>query len=90
MQTEIGAQDIKISGYPDEELSVYGMFKQNHKWEVFEMIEMNEKNIRPKEREEVGELLDYRNKGYGFITFFCETCEEFRTVHLGCNGRLCN
>jgi len=87
MQTEIGVEGIKVSDYPGEELSVYGMFKHNHNWDVYEL---NEKDIRPEVKEEVRKLLNCKDHGYGFIEYFCETCEEFRTVHLGCNGRLCS
>jgi hypothetical protein len=87
MQSEIIVEGIKASDYPGDELSVYSIFKHNHNWDVYELTE---KDLRTEVREEVRKLIECKDEGHGFIEYFCDECEEFRTVHLGCNSRLCS
>jgi hypothetical protein len=81
-------EGIKVSDFPDDGLSVWGIFRHNHNWEVYEHD--NPDGIRPEVKEEVRKLFTCKDDGNGFIEYFCDTCEEFRTIHLGCNGRLCS
>lgn len=87
MQSEIIVQGIKVNDFPDEDLSVYGIFKDNHNWDVFAFEEGD--NIRPVVKEEVQKLFGCKDGSSGFIEFYCKECDEYRTVHFGCNSRLC-
>ena len=87
MQYEIVVKGIKARDFPDLNLSVYGILKDNHNWDLFSFKEGD--NIRPEVREEVEKLFDCKDKRTGFIEYYCKVCGEYRTIFLGCNGRLC-
>lgn len=57
-------------------------------WEEFKA---NHKEIlRPVEIEEVEKMLSCRKEDNGFWTCYCSKCNEYHTVYLGCNSRLCS
>ena len=87
MQSEIIVDGIKVSDYPDDKLSVYGILKHDHNWDVLLVNESNK--IRSVVKEEVHKLFGCKDGSSGFIEYYCKECDEYRTVHFGCNSRLC-
>jgi len=89
MQPEqIVIEGIKVADYPDKDLSVRGIFLHNSNWDVYNLTCKAE--IRPIEVEEVQKMLDCRGVRSGYIQYYCETCDEYRTVKFGCKSRICS
>ena len=87
MQLETIIEGIKVTDFPEDALSVYGIFKHNHNWDMLSFIEGED--IRPVVKDEVRKLFGCKDGSSGFIEYYCPECKEFRTVHFGCNSRLC-
>ena len=87
MQSERIIEGIKVNDFPDDKLSVYGIFKHNHNWDVLTVKEPD--IIRPVVKEEVQKLFGCKDGSSGFIEFYCPTCDEFITIHFGCNSKMC-
>lgn len=35
-------------------------------------------------------MLDCRSENAGYLQYYCEKCDEYRTVHFGCKSRICS
>ncbi len=65
-----------------------GIFLHNHNWDLYRVLHMDE--LRSIELEEVSKMLSCRDEIRGFIEYYCEHCNESRTIHFGCNSRICS
>jgi len=87
MQSETIVDGIKVSDYPDDKLSVYGILKHDHNWDVLLVNESDK--IKSVIKEEVQKLFGCKDGSSGFVEYYCKECDEYRTIHFGCNSRLC-
>ncbi len=81
-------QGIKTDWCNNSDISVRHIFEDNHNWDVFYYNERY--NIREVELVEVQKMMNCKNSDRGFFVYHCPHCDEFRTVHFGCNSRLCS
>ena len=70
-------------GYNKPFYSLKEIFRDN--WEDYQKFN----DVRDIEREEVEKMLSCKDKGRGCFVCYCEVCDSYRTVPLGCNSRLC-
>jgi len=78
----------KISWFRRSEFSVKEIFTDNHNWDRYYYVHRRE--VRPVERAEVEKMLSCKGPERGCFVYYCPTCEEYRTISLGCNSRLCS
>ena len=88
LQDTIIIKGIKVSDFPEDELTVQGIFLHNHNWEIYQAL--NNTKLRKIEKKEVNKMLNCREEKRGFIKYYCECCDENRTIHFGCNSRICS
>lgn len=70
------------------EITVKYIFLDNHNWDRFKSLHKD--TIRDIEIEEVEKMLSCRESSRGYFTYYCEKCNEYRTVYFGCNSRICS
>ncbi|MCD4845207.1 MAG: transposase zinc-binding domain-containing protein, partial [Methanosarcinales archaeon] len=46
-------------------------------------------NLRDVEINEVTKMMTCKDADRGFFTYYCENCGTEKTVHFGCNSRIC-
>ncbi len=80
--------EIKSNRLCVSEFSVRAIFEDNHNWDVFYYCEREK--IRDVEVNEVRKMLSCKDSSRGFFVYFCPHCGEHRTVHFGCNSRICS
>lgn len=70
-----------------KKITINRIFSDNHNWEVFKYNHSSE--LRGVEINEVEKMLRCQNENTGYFVFYCSNCNEIKTVHLGCNSRVC-
>ena len=88
MQSVEQFQGIKTDWCNNSDISVRHIFEDNHNWDVFYYNEHDK--IREVELIEVQKMMSCKDSDRGFFVYHCPQCDEFRTVHFGCNSRLCS
>lgn len=88
MQHQTIVRGIKVSDFPDKELTVQGIFLHNHNWDVYRVL--HNSDLRLVEINEVTKMLECRDEIRGFIECYCDNCSTSRTIHFGCNSRICS
>lgn len=87
-QNTIIIKGIKVSDYPENKLTVQGIFLHNHNWDIYRAL--NNSKLRKVEIKEVNKMLECSDEKRGFIEYYCEYCDENRTIYFGCNSRICS
>ena len=62
-------------------------FTDNNNWDAFQLSE--KANLRDVEINEVNNMMTCKDADRGFFTYYCENCGTEKTVHFGCNSRIC-
>lgn len=88
LQDTIIIKGIKVFDFPDNELTVQGIFLHNNNWDIYRAL--HNSKLRKIEIEEVNKMLECRDDKRGFIEYYCDYCQEYRTIHFGCNCRICS
>jgi hypothetical protein len=68
-------------------ITVKSIFADNNNWDVFQLSE--KANLRDVEIKEVNKMMTCKDADRGFFTYYCENCGTVKTVHFGCNSRIC-
>ena len=70
LQDTIIIKGIKVSDFPEDKLTVQGIFLHNHNWDIYQAL--NNTKLRRMEKKEVKKMLDCSDKKRGFIEYYCE------------------
>ena len=68
-------------------ITVKHIFEDNNNWNTFCLNATD--SLRTVEIEEVNKMLSCKDESRGYFVYQCECCGEFKTVHFGCNSRIC-
>ena len=79
-------QITKTVGVP-KNITINRIFSDNNNWGVFRLNHSSE--LRDVEVVEVEKMLHCQDEDSGYFVFRCSNCNELKTVHLGCNSRVC-
>ena len=88
VQPELLIRGMKVSDFPDDHLSIRGIFEHNRNWDRYTLLHAGD--LRPVERAEVEKMLSCHGPEKGFLHYFCPSCGHSVTQSLGCNSRLCS
>lgn len=87
IQNDIVVNGIKVSDFPDDELTVQGIFRHNGNWENYR--KRNGFGLRKEVVIEVDKMMKCNKDDCGFVQYQCEYCSDSRTIYFGCNSRVC-
>jgi len=88
VQPENIVRGIQVSDFPDDHLTIRGIFLHRHNWDNYALAHRG--TVRAVEVAEVGKMLRCHERERGFAWYVCPSCGESSTVTFGCNSRLCS
>lgn len=71
----------------ENKITINHIFKDNRNWDRYFLKHRD--SIRKVELEEVNKMLSCRDSSRGFLIYHCPDCGEIKTIHFGCNSRVC-
>jgi len=77
-----------LNTLPRERLTVKFIFEHNDNWKGYRHRHRHE--LREVEVSEVEKMLRCKEAENGYITCYCENCDEYHVMTFGCNSRLCS